>query len=334
MSTTILARNFHGLKDVRLTVLPGVSAVVGTNGAGKTTLGFIGDILRRATSTGMGGLSAAIEHYGGGRTLRHFAAPPDEPVLLGIEADEARWEIEPLPQGSGIAGNPAERLLIGDRVIFDRQAGRAEVAWDGKEVTLSDSRTVIRRLLDSTLDGKLPGARLLDILAGYKLYYDLDLRSIRRGSPDSSHRYLFPDGSNVFSVLRNWRDLREDRHRFEFVMDSLGECFGYFDDLELVKGGNVIEGHLYRRGFNTPIPASAEASGLLAALAHFAAVASASRGHVVFIDEFENSLHPRAVSTGLDLVRAFAEQHEIAVTLATQSTDVLNWFDGHSPSES
>ncbi|MEZ4311614.1 MAG: hypothetical protein R3F14_26580 [Polyangiaceae bacterium] len=184
-------------------------------------------------------------------------------MLLGIEADEARWEIEPLPQGSGIAGNPAERLLIGDRVIFDRQAGRAEVAWDGKEVTLSDSRTVIRRLLDSTLDGKLPGARLLDILAGYKLHYDLDLRSIRRGSPDLQSSLPLPRRLQCFSVLRNWRDLREDRHPVRVRhMDSLGECFGYFDDLEARQGGNVIEGHLYRRGFNTPIPASAEASGL------------------------------------------------------------------------
>lgn len=53
MSTTVIAKNYRGLADVRLTMSAGVSAVVGANGAGKTTLGFIGDILKRATASGM-----------------------------------------------------------------------------------------------------------------------------------------------------------------------------------------------------------------------------------------------------------------------------------------
>jgi predicted ATPase len=61
MSTTLLASNYRGLADVRLTLSVGLSALVGTNGAGKTTLGFVGDLLKRATASGLGGLSAAVE---------------------------------------------------------------------------------------------------------------------------------------------------------------------------------------------------------------------------------------------------------------------------------
>jgi predicted ATPase len=329
MDTTIIAKNYRSLAEIRLSVTAGLSAVVGTNGAGKTTLGFIGDILRRATASGLGGLSAAIEHYGGGRNLRYFGAPPEEPILLGFETDGTRWEIEPSPSGSGISGSPAERLLVGDRVIFDRRAGRADVEWNGITIPLQEDRTVIRRLMDGTLEGDFPGARLLEIISGYKLHYDMDIKGVRSGSPDSNHRYLHPSGDNVFSVLRNWRDWSEDKPRFEFVIDALRECFGFFGGLDFLRGGNVIEGHFQHRGWKGAlVPAGFEANGLLAALMRFTAVASASRGQIVYVDEFENSLHPRAVSKALELIQGYAERWGISVILATQSTEVLNWFDG------
>lgn len=328
MSTTIIARNYRGLADVRLTLPVGLSAVVGTNGAGKTTLGFVGDLLKRATASGLGGLSAAVEHYGGGRNLRYFGAAPEARVVLGIEAGDTRWEIEPEPSGGGIAANPAERLTVGERVLFDRQAGRPEVAWNGKPVIVKDDRTVLRRLMDGTLEGEFEGARLLDLIEGYRLHVDMDLRAIRAGSPDSSHRQLQTDGANVFAVLRNWRDWSEDRHRFDFVIEALRECFGFFEGMDFLKGGNVIEGHIQHRGFKGKlVPAGFESNGLLAALLRFTAVASASRGQMVFIDEFENSLHPRAMREGLELVEQYAKLHEISVILATQSTELLNWFD-------
>jgi predicted ATPase len=329
MTTTIIAKNFRRLADVRLTVSAGLSAVVGTNGAGKTTLGFIGDILKRATASGSAGLTAAIEFYGGGRNLKYLGASPEEPVVLGIETGGIRWEIEPVPSAGGIASNPAERLFVGERPIFERSAGRTEIDWNDKTIRLKDDRTVLRRLMDGTLEGEFPGAPVLDLISGYQLHYDVDIIGVRNGSPDGSQRSLSPNGDNVFSVLRNWRDWTEDKPRFEFVLDALRECFGFFGGMDFLKSGKVIEGHIQHRGFNgARIPAGFEANGVLSALMSFTAVASASRGQLVYIDEFETSLHPRSVREALGLIQQYAEQEDISVVVATQSTEVLNWFDG------
>jgi len=327
MTMTIHARNYRGLKHVRWTIPPGLSVLVGANGAGKTTLLFLGDLLRMATSTGSRDLGAAIEWYGGARALRYLGSAPEEPIVLGIGLDDAYWEIEPVPVGGGISENPAERLFIGGEPVFQRAAGSVNFAWQGKSVS-TEGRTVIRRLADSDLEGTFTGRRILDALEGYRIHHDPNLHQLRSGSEDRNHTLLHRNGFNAFSVLRNWRDWSPNRERFEFVVESLAECFGFFGGLDFQKSGDTIEGYIVQRGFHgESIPAKFAANGLIMALLHFTAVASASEGQVVAIDEFENSLHPRSIRTALELIDEYAEENGISVVLATHSTEVLNWFD-------
>lgn len=330
MSITIKATNYRALLDVAWTIPDGLSVVAGANGAGKTTLLFATDILRRAVDEGSSGLGAALEHYNIGY-LRSFGTSPDAPISLGVETGGVSWTIEPHPEGGGIAESPAERLVAKGDVIFERAAGDAAITWRGKTVT-PRSRTLIRRLMDLDTEGTFPGKTILDALNGYHVHYDLDLRGLRRGSPDSNHRTLHPNGVNAFTVLRNWRDWSGDAFRYEHVIESLRECFGFFDKLDFQRGGSIIEGYLIHRGqgAGVPVPASICSNGWLAALGHFTAVASADPGDVVAIDEIENGLHPRAVHQALKCIDSFAAWRGISVVLATQSTEVLNWFD-HRP---
>ncbi len=326
MSFTIKASNYRAHRDTIWTIPQGISVVVGVNGAGKTTLLMVGDILRRAVDHGSSGLGAAIEESLGGEYLRNIDAPPDEKIRLGITVDDIDWEIEPYPQGSGIAENSAERLSVAGSTQFVRAAGDATVNWKGNTIPLG-SRTVLRRLMDLDIEGTFPGKKILDALSGYRVHYDLDLRGLRRGSPDTTHKSLHRSGYNAFSVLRNWRDWSGDTFRYEFVVDSLRDCFGFFEKLDFQKGGNTVEGYIVHKGGGIT-PASGAANGWLAALGHLTAVASANPGDVVAMDEIENSLHPRAMREMLKLMQSYAEWRKISIVLATQSTEVLNWFNG------
>ncbi len=326
MSFTIRASNYRAHRETVWTIPEGVSTIVGVNGSGKTTLLMVGDILRRAVDPGSSGLASAIEEYAGAVYLKNFHALPEDRVQLGVSVDDITWEIEPQPQGAGILEHTTERLIVGGAISFERAGGQSTVDWNGKKVP-TGTRTALRRLMELDLDGTFPGKKVLDKLGAYRLYYDLDLRSLRRGSPDTTHKYLHKSGSNAFSVLRNWRDWSGDSFRYEFVMESLRECFGFFDRLDFQKGGNTIEGYLVHRGGGIS-PAWEAANGWLAALGQFTAVASANPGDVVAIDEIENSLHPRAIREMMQLIRQFAEWHKISVVLATQSTEVLNCFNG------
>jgi len=328
MSLTVRTRHFRGLADIDWTIPPGLSVLVGGNGAGKTTFLFIVDILRRATARD-GSLASALDDYGGGRGLKYFGAPEDAPVIIGAELDGISWSIEPMPVAGGLAAFPAESLKTPQGMVFERTSGSPTFEWKGKSVK-SGEPTIIRRLADAQLDeGAFPGQRLLDLLANCRIYYDYDLARARGGSQDTPRKWLYRTGENVFSVLRNWRDSFADRERYDFVEESLRECFGFFEALGFEKSGNVIEGLIKHRTFKHEFPAGHAANGWFVALMHFTAIAGADRGQVICIDEFENAMHPRAVSTALKLLHEYVEATGISVVLTSQSPQVLDWFDAH-----
>jgi predicted ATPase len=137
-----------------------------------------------------------------------------------------------------------------------------------------------------------------------------------------------PDGSNVFALLNRWQGWWPDKDRYEFVVESLRECFGFFGNLSFLPSGQFIEGWIVHRKYPGPgFPASQSAEGWLVALLHFTAVASANAGDVVGIDSFENALHPRAVTKAVELIRGYAERKGISVVLTTQSPQVIDCFE-------
>lgn len=328
MSLTIRAQNFRSLVDLQWEVPPGLSVLAGANGAGKTTFIFVVDILRRATARD-GDLAAVLAHHGGVRNnLRYFGADEDAAIVLGATLDGVQWSIEPQPDHGGLAPHAAERLVLQGNTEFFRSAGASTFEWRGTTMP-SDRRTILRKLADADLQGTFPGRPLLDTLEHCRVYYDYNLWQVRRGSEDTNQTTLQRNGANVFSVLRNWRDKSTNHGRYDFVVESLRECFGFFAGFEFERGGNVIEGWIKHRAFDNVFPAGHSANGFLVALLHLTAVASASRGQLVCIDEIESTLHPRALLRMLALLHEYADNMGISVVTTSQSPQVLDWFDAH-----
>lgn len=331
MSLAIQAQNYRGLVEIDWSIPPGLSVVVGANGAGKTTLLLLLDVLRRG-ATGDSGLAGALGHHGGTRSLKHMGAAAGAPIALGARWGDIAWQIEPTPMGGGLAPYPAERLTVGGKVLYDHPSGSPTVRWGGAggstDVSVNGT-SVLQRLAAADLAGNFPARALLDALGGCRIHFDPSLSSLRRGSEVSADKRLSSDGGNALSVLRNWRDWSPDRSRFDFVLESLRECFGFFESLDFQQGGQIVEGHIVHRKHRGSFPVGHAAEGWLVALLHFTAVASADAGHVVGIDSFENALHPRALREALDLIREYADANGISVVVTTQSPEVLNGFDAH-----
>jgi predicted ATPase len=167
-----------------------------------------------------------------------------------------------------------------------------------------------------------------DLLARYRLYGGYDIRELRRrGSDESTERRLNRRGANVFSVLRNWRDKRADKHRFDFVLDGLREVFpSFFDDLEFSKAAQIVGGELRIRPYDKLISIGLAPDGWFVALLHLTAVASTDPGDVIAIDEPENALHPHAIKVLLALSRGWSQQHRVTILLATHSPVLLDAF--------
>jgi predicted ATPase len=138
---------------------------------------------------------------------------------------------------------------------------------------------------------------------------------------------LAASGANAFSVLRNWRDKRDYRPPYDFVVQQLGKAFpGVADDLEFDFAGTITSLRLVNSLLAQSIPVSFAPGGWLAGLLHLMAVAGAKPGTVVLIDEFENSLHPYAIRRLVQAMREWAARNRLTVILAGHSPALLDEF--------
>lgn len=318
MPFRLQVRNYRGLREVDWSP-QGVCALVGANGSGKTTLldvpALLGDALDR-------GLARALEQHGGIANARNMHAGAGEPYYFAITLDDLTWSLAPVQTGNGF--RPMEMLSRGKQVLLNREPGADNAMIWAKEEPARD--VLAFSIASKDRDEVKP---LAELLARYRIYGQYDIVSLRRsGSPESSERRLDPRGTNVFSVLRNWRDKKADRERYDFVIDGLRETFpDRFDDLDFAKAAQVIGVDLHLKGGGTH-SASLAPDGWFVALLHLTALASTDTGDVIAIDEPENALHPFAIKILLERMRTWARRRSVTVLLATHSPVIINAFDG------
>ena len=324
MGFTLEVDNYRALRKVRWSP-SGVCAITGPNGAGKTTLLSVIEFLRHFFERGT---QAAVEFSGGTASIKNQHAAPDDLILLQLSQGDCRWITR------AILKPPS--LELADYVWVKRDT----VAHQDPSMGIA---YVLERELTVSGDSILPHAMSLlpqssrEILKGlhglasnFRLYQNLQHWSLRTtGSPATTDLYLHSDGRNAFSLLRNWKAGRkEHEERWLFVRDGLRECFPeLFEDLEFLAAGQTVTVQFFFRGLREPIAAYSAPHGLLVALLHLCAIASAPDGGAVAIDEPENGLHPYAIRTLMDLARARATTKDLTILLATHSPVVLNTFN-------
>ncbi|HEX7836166.1 MAG TPA: AAA family ATPase [Kofleriaceae bacterium] len=317
MSFRLQVRNYRGLRAVDWSP-EGVCALVGANGSGKTTLldvpALLGDALDH-------GLARALEAHGGMANARNMYADESEPYFFEVTLYGETWRLAPVLAENGF--RPEETLASSDGVVISRKAGADYARIEDKDLPVQDGLALM--VYQNETFGGLPLVRLL---SRYRLYGSYNLAALRRsGSPDSSKRQLDERGTNVFSVLRNWRDKRQDRVRYEFVIDGLREIFfDFFDDLDFEKAAQVVGADLHLKR-NRVHSASLAPDGWFVALLHLTALASTDEGDLIAIDEPENALHPRAIKLLLERMRDWSRRHSVTVLLATHSPVIISDFD-------
>lgn len=320
-------RNFRCIREARWEVPEGVSALVGPNGAGKSTLLMSLSFMREMLG---GSLSGAVQAVGGLVGLRHFDAAPEEFLELGLEVEDDRWHVRVPFNGPNIETAVGETMSVqGETLVHFEPFSRNGTMW-GEARTRKDVGAMFAEY-QAAPPGRLASSavmfqlfRLLRYSHRRALSYDLGYLR-RGGSMAGSETRLSPDGQSVWSVLRNWRDKRQTRARFDFVIDSMREAFpGQFDDLDFEFTSQQVSALVYVPGRTSPVPHHLFSDGWFTGLLHLCAVASSEPHDILSIDEPENSLHPHAIRSLLRSISRMAEQRHISIILATHSPVVLN----------
>jgi predicted ATPase len=279
MAFRLRVQNYRALRRIDWSPA-GVCALVGPNASGKTTLldvpAVLGDSLGR-------GLARAFEDHGGLDALHTLGVPDDDPIEFDVSLGDLRWRMIPA-EVTAKGFRPWERVWNGEDVVASRERGNDEALIGGLADPVRD-----RLAAGVALDSVAALAPLGNLLTRYRLYGPYDLRDLRRrGSDESTERRLDRRGGNVFSVLRNWRDRRADKHRFDFVLDGLREVFPtFFDDLEFSKAAQVIAAELRIRPYDKLLSTALAPDGWFVALLHLTAAASMDPDDVIAIDEPE-----------------------------------------------
>ena len=191
---------------------------------------------------------------------------------------------------------------------------------------LNDERLALCALYDSGQAAELkPLVSAIQTFRFYRGYNGWHMR--RNGSPHSSERILNLRGGNAFTVLRNWRDTRDLRPRYEYVLGGLRAAFPEaFADMDFEVAGQTISLRVYQPGISDAVPLYYMPEGWLTGLLHLIAVAGAEPGAIVALDDVENSLHPYAIRKLIEAFREWADEHDLSVCLATHSPVVLDEF--------
>ncbi|HYO58077.1 AAA family ATPase [Archangium sp.] len=324
MAFTLSVRNYRGLRRVEWSP-SGVCALVGPNGSGKTTLIDVLQLLQDATTYG---LSKAIEEHGGAYGLHHFAAPQDEPISFELRVGSASWEVQPeVSLGPGGARLPFwEKLSDGERTFFEKGGPSAD-SERRLGAPVRDDYLGLSTAMKEPEEYTEPVWGLLEIILYYRHYRHYALARLRReGSLLSGDLELLDDGRNLFAVLMNWRNRRDQRKRWAFVSDTLRDCYPeLFSDFSFPIAANIVSCEVHTPNGHALTPALLP-DGFLAALIHLCAVASSRPGGVLAIDEPENALHPYTIRRLMDAFREWSDAHDVTVLLATHSPVILDTF--------
>ncbi|WP_426748148.1 ATP-binding protein [Myxococcus faecalis] len=318
--------NFYALRRIRWP-LEGVSVLTGANGSGKTTALLALKAIRAAFDRSLP--EAVSQVLGGSYNLRNHAAAEGEPVELGIDLDDLSWRIRLIPRGATVDSMTDESLCRGDEVIFRRDSlGNFSYRGAPQELPPVAAERLGLRWVTEVHPEDAEAARLASLIRGIHVYHDPDLHGLREGgSRATEDRHLHTRGRNVFTMLRQWRDRRDDARRFVFVDEGMKAAFpGVYESMDF-DAGQTITARIYRPGAEVPNPISHEANGVVSMLMLLAQVASAEQGGVVAIDEPEHALHPFAIRRFIARSRAWARQNELTILLTTHSPVLLNQFN-------
>jgi hypothetical protein len=159
----------------------------------------------------------------------------------------------------------------------------------------------------------------------------LDLRFIKqKGSEQSHETWLWTNGKNLWSVLRNLQGTSAVDDRYHTILDFMRQSFPTFRGLAIeATGPESVYGSFVESGRRRPIRASGMSDGHVQMLFVLTALFAEGRERtsIMLLDEPELSLHPWALAILGKAIQAAAFEHQKQVIIATHSPVLISQFE-------
>jgi predicted ATPase len=333
----ITIRNFKSIGEVSVDLSP-VTVLIGRSGVGKSNFLRAIRFLRNFLLQG----DAAIQREGGWARIWPFGAPAtlsfSVRFIIPGYAKKFQYEISlrPHPQNQAIAWVEAEKLALGDEVIFERNE-KNWVKWPGDGPTPESQPRVYLASFPTLTEAVLAYTAWTSGIG----WHDFPADVFMPGFANDGSNPLFAGGgakiklsglddsaSNFLDVIRDMtKDLRDQFSRRQ-ILARVKQINPTVDSLELDsinQPQRVVVAHQVG-GRRMALDLSQESDGFRRYYAHLLALYQTPPKQVLMFEEPENGVYPGAL-------RNLAEEFEKApsaargqVLLTTQSPDLLDGF--------
>lgn len=317
-----------------------LTVVIGANGTGKSSFFDFLQFIRGAVAAP---LPPEIDPRSVGKQLFHDRSR--ERLAFGLTLKYGgRGALEYDVEILGPVGRPrvaseslrtaslSESAGVAPFIFLDMRGGRGIVrdprapAMSTPSLNLQVNELAIRRALDPSLTTL---ARVYESLLAWRLYDGFDLSPsapIRRPDIVQSSRFLEPSGANLTGVLS---ELRQRQHidlwdELEGHIRSVIPGFKYLDVRPTAAPGTLL-GYWSEQGVDHELTFADLSDGTLSILCWSALCLGPRVPTLMCIDEPENGLHPRALSTLAGLFRLASTRCQIVI--ATHSPYFLSHFN-------
>jgi len=317
MIQSISLQNFKSFGELQTVPLEPITVLVGPNNSGKSNFMSVG---RFIANSAVASAKEALRQEGGSKFLLHRPLVQEAPCTIGWSTSDGSYVTKLAP-----IGLPIEETFEHTDPTRSFSRHRSSVVFGNEGVgTVQDAREFMVHSLNGPDESAGAFERVWESLANAETI-KLSLASLRADSEVIPQPVLGPDGRGLAAVLGLWRGAMPEKA--EALEHFLARCLPEIQNVFVRPA--PTPGH-QRLWFNQKdgqqFDSEHVSDGVLAFTALAMHAISAEEGQLFFIEEPEQSIHPKRLRELVDLLKDIVRERKCQFVIATHSTVLLNAF--------
>ncbi len=323
---SIRIQGFRSLKDVHLSDLGPLVAMIGPNGCGKSNVIRLFEMMW--AMLGFRRLASFVGRYGGGDD-QLFNGSKETPKI-DVEVTLQIGQTDFYDYRFGLEYGNNDRLLMSRESYRLRKTKQQKVNWNHIESSMGSTEAGLidigHKPYPETINSRVAN-NISQVLGRIRVYqfHDTSIDSgFKKLCDFRDHNYLAADGRNLAAVL--FRLEREDRRRYDAICRYIGRVLPEFDRFNLQVVQDKVALRWVSKNASKTFGAHLTSDGSLRlfALITLLNLPSDMLPTIVFLDEPELGLHPTGIALIGGMIKSLSSKKQILV--ATQSPILIDTF--------
>ncbi|HYO52309.1 AAA family ATPase [Archangium sp.] len=320
MIQSILLQNFKSFGERQSIPLEPITVLVGPNNSGKSNFMSVG---RFISNSHVVDVREAIRQEGGWEFLYHRPPYKQEPCSIGWSTPDGSYSAQLVPAG------------LFSFETFDREGANEGFFRRGSMLNVNNvfgtqhhqveqTSIVAQELLFGSEQLRNAASNVWNSLATAEAI-KLSLSALRADSEVLPQPVLGPDGRGLAAVLGLWRGAMPEKA--EALEHFLARCLPEIRNVFVRPAPTPGHQRLwFNQNDGQQFDSEHVSDGVLAFTALAMHAISAREGQLFFIEEPEQSIHPKRLRELVDLLKDIVRERKCQFVIATHSTVLLNAF--------